>query len=364
MKTQPSFPASASDLTPPHEARLRTRTFAAIAGLAGLSLILLGGMARAGTCCPTSKTTTSDVVAKGKGIQITRAELEKAESEFFAGQGIRPDAIPAKELASFRKSLLQGLVSEALLLKAADNTRITGVDEKVREQIAKVQSRFKDEAEFNAQLAKSGMTLAQVKENLGRQIRIQEALSTHVPKVTDPSAQEIEKYYNDHKASFSQPAAIRASHVLTLVPRDATPEVKAQKKKAIEAARKRVIGGEDFAKVAKEVSDDKASGEQGGDLGYFSEGEMVSEFHSTATKTKKGDVSPVFETPYGWHFMKVTDTKPASTLALEEVRPQIAGFLKEKQMAEGIQTYLKKLEQDAGVTYSLATTETTGSGNS
>ena len=309
------------------------------------------------SCSDTTKSRAGDVVARGKGIQVTRAELEKVEAAFLEHQGIKRDAIPPERLAVLQKKLLEGLVSEALLLQVADHSKISGVEARVQAEIAKVQARYKDEAAFHAQLAKAGLTIAEIKENLGKQIRIQEALAAHVPKAADPTAGDVEKYYNEHKETFAQPAGIRASHVLTLAPRDATPAVKAQKKKAIETARARVIKGEDFAKVAKEVSDDKGSAAQGGDLGFFAQGQMVPEFERVAAKSKKDKISPVFETPYGYHFLKVTDTKPAGTVPLETVRSEIARFLTESKKAEGIQAYLKKLEQDAGITYCLAVVE-------
>lgn len=331
----------------------------AIAWFAIAAIVTVQGTAGTSSCCGKAASQACDVVAQGKGVQITRTDLEKAEIAFLAQMGVKRDAVPKERLASLQKSILQGLVSEALLLQVANHTKIQGVDSKIQAEIAKLQSRFKDEAAFHEQLAKAGLTLDQVKETLGQQIRMQEAIAAHVPKVTDPSAGDVEKYYNDHKAAFAQPSAIRASHVLTLVPKDSTSEVKAQKKKTIEAARARVIKGEDFAAVAKEVSDDKASAVQGGDLGFFAQGEMVPEFDQAAAKTKKGEVSPVFETPYGFHFVKVIDIKPASTASLDEVRSHIAEYLKERESAAGMQNYLKQLEKEAGITYSLATTEST-----
>jgi parvulin-like peptidyl-prolyl isomerase len=144
------------------------------------------------------------------------------------------------------------------------------------------------------------------------------------------SDQEVEQYYNEHKAEFEE---VRARHILvsTNPPEDSSePEEKTGKKdagkkkpapKALtkEEARKkaqtildRVRKGEDFTKLAKENSDDPGSKESGGDLNFFSKGDMVPQFDEVAFSLTPGQVSDLVETQFGFHIIKVEERRTAS----------------------------------------------------
>lgn len=104
---------------------------------------------------------------------------------------------------------------------------------------------------------------------------------------------------------------VRASHILISVTEDALPSDTLDAYNKIMKARKRILAGEDFAKVAKEVSNDPSAKKNGGDLGYFSALHMVYPFESAAYNTKVGDVSMPVRTRFGYHIIKVTDKRPA-----------------------------------------------------
>ena len=104
---------------------------------------------------------------------------------------------------------------------------------------------------------------------------------------------------------------IRASHILVKVPQDALPKDTLAAYKKIMAARKRIIKGEPFEKVAKEVSEDEYVKQTGGDLGYFSALYMVYPFENAAYNTNVGEVSMPVRTQFGYHLVKVTDKRPS-----------------------------------------------------
>ena len=92
-----------------------------------------------------------------------------------------------------------------------------------------------------------------------------------------------------------------------------------------EAIRKRIVAGEDFAKIAKEESDDTSSGEKGGDLGEFKKGMMVPPFETAAFALKPGDISEPVQTPFGYHIIQVQTHKIKT---LDEVKPEILAQLR------------------------------------
>ena len=142
---------------------------------------------------------------------------------------------------------------------------------------------------------------------------------------TKPVAEaDIEKYYAEHSSEFEQPAQIRASHVLVRVAETGGSEAEDKARTKIAEVIKRARAGEDFAKLAREISEDPGSKETGGDLGLIRKGEMVPQFEQAAFAMKAGEISaePV-RTPFGFHAIKVADVRTPSKTPLKEVSAQI-----------------------------------------
>jgi peptidyl-prolyl cis-trans isomerase C len=137
--------------------------------------------------------------------------------------------------------------------------------------------------------------------------------------------------------------------VLILVPAGSTDDVKKEKKAKIDATRERLVKGEDFAVVAKEVSEDPGSAAQGGDLGFFGRGMMVPEFEKAAFSLKAGEISEVVTTQYGHHILKVTGNKPAGEIPLEEAREQLRQFLVQQKSETVAEAQIAELRQAAKI---------------
>ncbi len=149
------------------------------------------------------------------------------------------------------------------------------------------------------------------------------------------SAADVERYYNDNQDQFSTPEQVRASHILFKTEGKDEAAVRKEAEQVLAEAK----AGADFAALAKKYSEDDASKANGGDLGFFSEGQMVPEFEKAAFVLAPGQISDLIQTQYGFHIIKVTDKKPAVTKPLAEVRAQIEDQLK----FERAQTQASKL---------------------
>lgn len=138
--------------------------------------------------------------------------------------------------------------------------------------------------------------------------------------------QRVEDYYEDNKEMFSQEKEVRARHILFKLDQNAQEEeekeVREKASMVLEKARK----GEDFADLAKTYSEGPTA-QKGGDLGYFSRGRMVQSFEEAAFKMKKGEISELVRSQYGYHVIKVEDIKEARVKTLEEVRGEIKNTL-------------------------------------
>jgi len=147
------------------------------------------------------------------------------------------------------------------------------------------------------------------------------------------SAEEIQAYYEDNLDRYRLKKEVKARHILFKVEQDATDEaVKEVEEKATEVLEK-AREGEDFEELARTYSEGP-SREMGGDLGFFSSGQMVGPFEDAAFQLKPGEISDLVRTPFGFHIIKVEEVHEARTKPLEEVRAEIEEILRNLTAAD------------------------------
>ncbi|CDY76526.1 Peptidyl-prolyl cis-trans isomerase PpiD [Caballeronia glathei] len=138
-----------------------------------------------------------------------------------------------------------------------------------------------------------------------------------------PTDAELRKYYDDNIARYRTPAEVRASHILINAPKDSSAADKAKaKQKADELLAQVRAHPDQFAQIAQKSSEDPGSAAKGGDLGYFSRGMIAGgkAFDDAAFKLKKGEISDVVESDFGYHIIQATDVKPEATKPFDEVK--------------------------------------------
>jgi peptidyl-prolyl cis-trans isomerase D len=145
------------------------------------------------------------------------------------------------------------------------------------------------------------------------------------PTVTDA---EVEKYYREHTKEFESPRQVRAAHVLVRVPETGGSEAEDKARSKVADVIRRAKAGEDFGKLAQQLSEDSGTAPRGGDLGLVSRGEVVPQFEQALFVLKKGEVSPEpVRTPFGFHAIKVTDIQEGGRKPLKDVAGQIRNRL-------------------------------------
>ncbi len=143
---------------------------------------------------------------------------------------------------------------------------------------------------------------------------------------------EINSYFQEHQAEFHVPEMRKASHILLKVPTDANATKTAEiRQKALSIA-KRIKAGESFAALAKKYSQDPATAQKGGELGFFKKGVMVKPFDEKVFSMKEGEVSEPVKTRFGFHIIKLEKIKPARDKSLKEVRKLIERKIKAKKV--------------------------------
>jgi parvulin-like peptidyl-prolyl isomerase len=329
-----------------------------------LTVLLSTGMALLAGCHPAAtapKVANLDpqnpdfVVAEIGNWKVLRSDLNKEVNNYLKQRQWTAQQVGAKmpllETMALKNYVLKKLLLDkaaALQLKDAD------VDKEVNDALDSIKSRVPPGQDFDQALKAAGLTIDDVKKPIREKILIVKVMEADAVKNAEPTEQEIDDIYLKNKASFTIPDKVRASRVLVHVDEHTSPADRAAKKKVIDKARARVAHGEDFAKVATEVSEDTTTAPRGGDLGFFQRGEVESpQFDDVAFATKEGVISPVFETPAGYEFLKVTAMQPAGPLPVADARNFISSKLKEMKTAQQEQDFAKKTLADSGVVYHI-----------
>lgn len=292
------------------------------------------------------------VVAEKGNWHITKAELDAEVSNFLKERNATPEQVGPSKMPMVQTAMLKNMVLKKMILEHATTLQLTNVDKDTAAEIDKLKGPMTD-AELSAKLKEAGLSLDDLKQRIHEKVIIGKVLDAEAFKNTDPTDEEINDFYLKNKASITAPPQVRASRILVHLDEKMTPEEKKAKKKIIDKAYARVMHGEEFSKVAMEMSEDRSSAPKGGDLDYFQPNENEPGFDQVAFSTKQGAVSPVFETSLGYQFLKVTDIKPGGPVPLADVRPKIAEFLKQQKMQKESQDYATKLLADPSIKYHL-----------
>jgi len=179
----------------------------------------------------------------------------------------------------------------------------------------------------------------------------------------DITTDEARKFYDENPAKFEQPEAVRAAHIL-ISTRSTDPDAvlsggrpkttelsddqKAAKKKLAEDLLKRARAGEDFAKLAKEYSEDPGSKDNGGEY-TFPRGQMMPEFEAAAFSLNTNQISDIVTTTYGYHIIKLYEKIPAKKMDFDKEASDIKDYLAQREIQKQFPAYVQGLRKDAGV---------------
>ena len=147
----------------------------------------------------------------------------------------------------------------------------------------------------------------------------------------NPSDKEIADFYKSNlKMLFTYPERVRARHILVSAAPDAPAKTREEARAKAEQILRQLQGGADFARLAAKNSDDPGTRDRGGDLGFFERGQMIKPFEDTAFSLKPGQLSGVVATRFGYHILRVDEVKPAHTDTLAQARPRIVELIRER----------------------------------
>jgi len=276
----------------------------------------------AATIPATQPATPDKIAAKVNSAEI----MESRINSILEGARI-PEAVrPAQ-----RKLVLEELIKNELLTQILNEQTPAPAQAEIDNNMKAIrtQTEANGSGTLEDQLAKQGMAMADFQKQVGLRLRFKQWADTLV------NEKDISQYFEGHKSEFDQ---VQASHILLQFPPDMDEKKKAELRAKAEEIRKEVVSGKDFAELAAKYSD-CPSKQKGGDLGHFPrQGAMVEPFAAAAFALEVGQISPVVETQFGYHIIKVTDRKKGEDKKL----PDVAMAIRTKLINQRIMQALDK----------------------
>lgn len=270
----------------------------------------------------------------------------------------------------YKNKAVNDLIVKELLTQEAEKRKISVSDEEVKSKLDEIINKVGGKAKFETSLAQNHLN----KDSFGEMLKLdllKEKLVNNIAGEKSVSNAEIKDFYvKNQDKYFKHPEQIRASHILIssseaeikskletskLPAAELNKKVKTEMDKAKNKAEKilaKVKAKPDkFAEIAKKESQDPSSAEKGGDLGFFTNKEMVPAFSKAAFSTKPGEIVGVIKTEFGYHIIKVIDRKKSGSTPFDEVKPQIQKYLEQQNKMQTMQKLIESSRNNAKIVY-------------
>jgi peptidyl-prolyl cis-trans isomerase C len=273
----------------------------------------------------------STPVLRVNGDEITDNDLKLAEQAIkvqLHGRQMSDDTVV--------RLAVDRLIGRAIILQAAREAKITVDPKDVTTAVEEQRQRRGGAEAFAKALSEAGVTEAEFTQMEREGMITQKYLETEVYNKTGVSDQEVHAYYDAHPDEFKHPEQIKLRMILIMAKEGADKTEDAAAQARAEAALKRVKSGEDFAKVAGEVSEDPRSKLQGGEVGWANKGMLLPELEPAVWALKAGEVSAVLHSKYGYHIFKMDERRPAGTSSFDEVKEGLTRYLRNQKLNDSV----------------------------
>jgi foldase protein PrsA len=278
----------------------------------------------------------ADAIAVVGDREIPKSEYDRLLSQAQKTYESREQEFPeagTPEFAQLRAAIVRSLVEQAQYEIVAEELGVTVTDEELQKRLDELKEQFfqGDEQAYQQELESQGLTEEQVLEDL-RSRMLSEKVFEEVTSEVEVADEDIQAYFEENKEQFQQPASREVRHILVK-----------SKAKADQIHRQLENGG-NFAKLAKQFSEDPASKDQGGKF-TAQEGATVEPFDRVAFELDTGELSQPVKTQFGWHIIEaLADAVPASTQKLADVEEQISTTLLEERKNARITEWAQELK--------------------
>lgn len=269
-------------------------------------------------------------------------ELDRL-ARFYMSHGMTADEL-RRNLPKLEAKALEQAIGAKLLLDQAQRLDLPVTAKDVDAEVARVVQQVGGEENYKKALAAQGISEADFRKELEKGARVNMLVNQACAHVADPTEDEVTAFYEAHKAEYVEPHQVLCQHILVKGSNDAALD-------KIKEIRERIVNDKaDFAEEAKKHSD-CPSGAQGGSLGWFGRGMMVPEFDKAAFEMKKGEVSGIVTTEFGYHIIYKADERGGGQQTIVDVHDQIKDLLRHEARGKAMDAYVADLREKATIEY-------------
>jgi len=297
---------------------------------------------------PLVKGAPENRVAVVDGAIITKAELDREVNH--AKQRLMNTGKPVidSQLSRLKNQVLEQLINRELLYQESQKQGITVSKAKIAEKLEAMKKNFSSNTDFETILKEANLSEVQIKSQIERSLAIDEFITAMFVEKTTLSEEEAKAYYESNPESFKQPEQVQASHILIKVDPEDDGSKRASARMEIEKIQQKLRNGENFAELAKEFSQ-CPSGAKGGNLGYFSRGQMAKPFEDAAFALAPGEISDIVETKFGYHLIKAKDKRAETDMAFDDIKDGLTRYLTQQKVQKKVVQYVQKLKEQAAI---------------
>jgi peptidyl-prolyl cis-trans isomerase SurA len=325
-----------------------------------LLFVLILGLAPAvafGDASPNSgkKVHLERVVAIVNDSIILQSELDaRLQPVLQEAQQIPDENERKRRIAKLTGQVLDEMVNEQLIVEAAEQSKIEVDSSEVQAALDEIkQQNNLDDAGLQQALVQQGYSLQNYKADLRRQLLRFRAVNTIVSPKVNVTEEDIRARYDQMQRRSEQISAVRISDILIKLPDHPTEQQITDAKAKATAALDRVKGGDDFAAVAKEVSDDDSTKASGGELGWFERGSVNPDWEGIVFAMDKDEVRGPVSGPQGLYVLKVTEVKKSDLKPYAEMKEQLSRELRRRELDKQTQTWVDELRKKAYIDIKL-----------
>ena len=293
------------------------------------------------------------VAATVNGEVITLGELRERGGEEYRRATNAPEAERAQAVRKVLRAAYEVLVAERLFHAQAAELQVEVTEAQVDQAVEAKKTELRlDDRQLDEALAAAGMTRAQYRDQIRRDFEIYRILDYKVRGRVKVGDEDLKNYYQTHPSAFGGEEEVHVRHIFLPLAEDAS---KAEVDRATaqgERVLQRLAAGEDFAKVAKEVSKGPGA-EDGGDLGWLRRGTIQKQLEDVALGLKDGQVSRLVRAGPGLHLFKAEARRRGGAKTFEEAKEDIRTMLAQEQSASYRDQYVAELKRDAVIQVNL-----------
>ena len=269
-------------------------------------------------------------------------ELDRL-ARFYMSHGMTAEEL-RRNLPKLEAKALEQAIGAKLLLDQAQRLDLPVTAKDVDAEVARVVQQVGGEENYKKALAAQGITEEAFRRELEKGARVNMLVGQACAHVQDPTEEEVTAFYEAHKSEYVAEPQVLCQHILVKGSNDAALD-------KIKEIRERIVSDKaDFAEEAKKHSD-CPSGAQGGSLGWFGRGMMVPEFDKVAFEMKKGEVSGIVTTEFGYHIIYKADERGGGQQTIVDVHDQIKDLLRHEARGKAMDAYVADLREKATIEY-------------